>query len=112
MNQADKLNLVKLIHTFIWVFFNVVIFYVAYAVIVDRVDIYVWIGVGLVFAEGVLLALNKLRCPLTNIAEQYTDSKEDNFDIYLPNWLAKHTKIIYTSIFTACIFGLLYRVLA
>jgi hypothetical protein len=38
-------------------------------------------------------------CPLTVIARKYSDSTKANFDIFLPNWLAKYNKLIYTSIF-------------
>lgn len=112
MNKKTKLILVKIIHTLIWVFFNVVIFYMLYAVIAGKIDKWLWIGYGLVIGEGLTLLLFKLYCPLTIIARKYSDSTRDNFDIYLPNWLAKYTKLIYTSIMmvVACI--TIYRLLA
>lgn len=112
MTDNNKLIAVKVVHTLIWVFFNVVIFYLLYAVIIDRIDKWVWICVGLVCVEGVVLAVNGLKCPLTLVAEQYSDSRMDNFDIYLPNWLAKHNKTIYTSIFAAAVLMLFYRLLS
>jgi len=42
-----------------------------------------------------------MRCPLTGIAERYTDDRHDNFDIYLPRWLAKYNKRIFGSLFVA-----------
>ncbi len=98
MNKENTLKLVKLIHTLIWLFFNVVIFYMLYAVIIGKIDIWLWVGFGLVALEGLTLLVFKLYCPLTLIARKYSDSAKDNFDIYLPNWLAKYTKLIYTSI--------------
>jgi hypothetical protein len=98
MTQENTLKLVKLIHTLIWLFFNVVIFYMLYAVITGKIDIWLWVGFGLVALEGLTLLVFKLYCPLTLIARRYSDSTKDNFDIYLPNWLAKYTKLIYTSI--------------
>jgi hypothetical protein len=98
MNHQNTLKLVKLIHTLIWLFFNVVIFYMLYAVITDKIDIWLWVGFGLVALEGLTLLVFKFYCPLTLIARKYSDSAKDNFDIYLPNWLAKYTKLIYTSI--------------
>jgi hypothetical protein len=32
----NKLNLIKFIHTLIWIFFNIVLFYMAYAVIINK----------------------------------------------------------------------------
>ena len=98
MQKETKLILVKLLHTLVWLFFNVVIFYMLYAVISNKIDIWLWIGYGLVLLEGIVLLIFRFFCPLTLIARKYSDSTKDNFDIYLPNWLAKYTKLIYTSI--------------
>lgn len=96
--NSSNLRMVKTIHTLIWVFFNVVIFYMLYAVIVNKLGIWLWVGFGLVLLEGVTLLIFKWTCPLTLVARRYSDSTMDNFDIYLPNWLARHTKLIYTSL--------------
>lgn len=109
MNANSKLILVKLLHTAIWLFFNVVIFYLVYAVIVNRIDIRVWICLAFIVFEGLTLLLFKSICPVTLIARKYSDSDKDNFDIYLPNWLAKHNKLIYTSIVVIAVLGLIYR---
>ncbi|PKD16238.1 hypothetical protein APR41_10650 [Salegentibacter salinarum] len=108
--KNKKLFVIKSIHTLIWLFYNVVIFYLFYAVIVDKIDKWVWICIGLVVAEGIVLLVFKWFCPLTLIARKYSDSIKDNFDIFLPNWLAKYTKVIYTSIFGLAILILIYRI--
>lgn len=100
---------IKIIHTLIWIFFNIVLFYMAYAVVVNKINKLVWIGVALVIAEGIVLLWFKKMCPLTVIARKYSDSAKDNFDIYLPNWLAKYNKLIYTSFFILIVIGVLYR---
>ena len=107
----SKLTAIKIIHTVIWIFFNVVFFYMVYAVIVNKIDKYVWIGIALFSLEVFVLLAFKNNCPLTIIARRYSNSIKDNFDIYLPNWLAKYNKMIYTvfAIFFAC--GLVYRIL-
>ena len=112
MKDKDKLLLIKWLHTLIWLFFNVVIFYLLYAVIVDRIDIWVWICIGLVVLEGLVLLAFKMFCPLTVMARKYSDSTKDNFDIFLPNWLAKYNKLIYTSIFGLAIAILIYRMIS
>jgi hypothetical protein len=35
------------------------------------------------------------------LAARFTDSNADNFDIYLPNWLARHNKAIFGVLFVA-----------
>ena len=108
--KADKLLIIKITHTMIWLFFNVVIFYLLYAVIVNKIDKWVWICVGLVVLEGLVLVLFNMFCPLTVMARKYSDSTKDNFDIFLPNWLAKYNKLIYTSIFGVAVLILVYRI--
>lgn len=109
MNKDGKLLLIKSIHSLIWLFFNVVIFYLLYAVIVNKIDKWVWVCVGLVLLEGIVLLVFKWFCPLTVIARKYSDSTKDNFDIYLPNWLAKYNKLIYTTIFGIAVVILIVR---
>ncbi|MEJ5963364.1 hypothetical protein [Pedobacter immunditicola] len=106
----NKLLIIKIVHTMIWLFFNVVIFYLLYAAITNRINTWVWIGVGLVLVEGFVLLLFRWMCPLTVIARHYSDSTKDNFDIFLPQWLARHTKLIYTSLFAIALLILLFRV--
>jgi hypothetical protein len=98
LTKTAKLIFIKALHTAIWLFFNVVIFYMLYAAITDKLDIWLWIGFGLVALEGLTLIAFKFFCPLTLIARKYSDSDRDNFDIYLPNWLARYTKLIYTTL--------------
>ncbi len=111
MRHESKLILIKTLHTLVWLFFNVVLFYMAYAVIINKIDKFIWIGIGLIVLEGIVLMIFNKMCPLTVIARKYSDSTKDNFDIYLPNWLAKWNKLIYTTLFLLIIFGIIYRIL-
>ena len=109
--ENPRLIWVKTIHTLIWVFFNIVIFYLLYAVVVNKIDKWVWICIGLIVMEGLVLLIFKRVCPVTLIARKYSDSTRDNFDIYLPNWLAKYNKEIYSFIVLIAIVILVYRLL-
>ncbi len=111
MTNQEKLRLIKIAHTAIWVFFNVVIFYMLYAVIINKIDIWLWVGYGIILLEGLVLMAFKMYCPLTVWARKYSDSTKDNFDIYLPNWLAKHNKLIYSLIMVGIIILTVYRLL-
>jgi hypothetical protein len=104
MSNDSKLKLIKSIHTLVWVFFNFIIFYMLYAAVTSRLDKWLWICYGLFMLEGITLLIFKLYCPLTVIARRYSGSTKHNFDIYLPNWLAKYTKLIYTSILAVIAF--------
>jgi hypothetical protein len=109
--MKTKLKLIKTIHTLIWVFFNFVIFYMLYAVIIDKLDNWLWIGYVFIILEGLTLLIFKFFCPLTIIARKYSDSTKENFDIYLPNWLAKYNKRIYSGIMIVIVILTVYRVM-
>ncbi len=111
MKNEIKLHRLKIIHTLIWVFFNVVFFYLLYAVIVNKIDYLVWISIGLILLEVIVLLIFKMMCPLTLMAQNYSTSSKANFDIYLPNWLAKNNKLIYSIFFLIIIALLIYQML-
>lgn len=98
MEDRQKLFIIKAVHTLIWLFFNGVIFYMLYAAIVNKLDIWLWLGYALIFAEGIILLIFNSSCPLTLLARNYSDSTSANFDIFLPNWLAKYNKLVYSAI--------------
>ena len=110
MNPQQKLLLLKLLHTIIWGFFVGVIFYILYSGITNRISLYTWIAIGLIVGEGLTLVLFKMFCPITVLARKYSDSDKDNFDIFLPNWLARYNKIIFTSIYLIGVLIVLLRV--
>lgn len=109
MTNEFRLTAIKLVHTVVWIFFNVVIFYMLYAAVVGKLDIWLWVCFGLVLLEGIFLLLFRFFCPLTILARKYSDSAKDNFDIYLPNWLARYTKVIYTSLVVLALVITIYR---
>ena len=111
MNTALKLFLVKLLHTVIWAFFVAVIFYVLYCGLANRITIYTGIAIGLVVAEGFVLLLFRGYCPLTLIARKYANSNQDNFDIFLPNWLARYNKVIFSAVYVIGLIAVGYRLL-
>ncbi len=109
MNMHLKLNMIKMIHTIIWLFFNVIIFYMFYAVIENKIDKWIWICVCIILIEGIVLIVFKNVCPITLIARKYSDSNNDNFDIFLPTWLARNNKLIYSVFLVIIIAILIYR---
>ncbi|HUR65304.1 MAG TPA: hypothetical protein VMZ03_03055 [Chitinophagaceae bacterium] len=111
MNDQAKLNMIKTAHTIIWLFFNVVIFYMLYAALSNKIDIWLWIGYGLFIVEGITLLVFNFFCPLTIIARKYSRSTLENFDIFLPRWLAKYNKQIYTSILVVIILITIYQLI-
>lgn len=60
-------------HTAIWTFFVLVILYILYSGIIDRINILTWISIALIVVEGIILLINGWRCPLTILAEKYAE---------------------------------------
>jgi hypothetical protein len=93
------LVLVKGVHTLIWAVLAAVVLFVFWSGITARTSIYSWLAVIIILVEGIVLMVFGGSCPLTKIARRYSRSTKDNFDIYLPNWLAKNNKLIFGSIY-------------
>lgn len=110
-SHRKSLTAIKLLHTVIWAFFASCILAIPFAV--ARRD-FTSAGVlsGLVMLEVLVLAINRRRCPLTDLAARHTDDRAPNFDIYLPAWLAHHNKVIFGTLFLAGELFLLYEWLA
>lgn len=99
--------MVKFAHTFIWALFAGSILAIP---ILAWLEMWTLTGILilLVLLECFVLVFNRMQCPLTAIAARYTDDRMENFDIYLPPWLARHNKTIFGSLFAA---GLVFTIL-
>ena len=109
--NRTKLTLIKLVHTVIWCVLAAAILYVLYAGIFDRVNVLAWFCIGLVFIECVVLMICKWKCPLTLLGHRYTTNRDIGFDIFLPVWLAKYNKAIFSTLFAIGFALVLLRVL-
>jgi hypothetical protein len=99
--QSQRIPLlvgIKLLHTGVWLFFAGCIVAIPLAGAWRR---FRWAAIltGLVLVECAVLAMNRGRCPLTDVAGRYTKDRTDNFDIYLPLWLARWNKAIFGTLF-------------
>ena len=98
--NAAALRKVKLLHTVAWAFFAGCILLVPLAAWQRRFDVAL-VLIMIVTVEVAVLVWNRFKCPLTDVAARYTDDRRDNFDIYLPLWLARYNKHIFGSLFAA-----------
>jgi hypothetical protein len=98
--EIEMLTAIKLLHTLIWAFLAASIVVLPVAGVFRR---FRWAAIltGLVLLECGVLAVNGGRCPLSDLAARFTDGRAYNFDIYLPNWLAQHNKVIFGVLFVA-----------
>jgi hypothetical protein len=110
MKDSIKLFLIKLLHTLIWIVFAGAVVYILLSALLDQVNILTWVAIGLTIFEGLVLLIFSWSCPLTLVARRYSDSERDNFDIFLPNWLARHNKTIFTSLFVLGLGLVIWRI--
>ena len=98
MTTAASLHAIKVIHTIVWAFFAGCIIAIPILGFRGHYGLAATL-VGVVLIEVLLLVGNRWRCPLTVLAARYTSDHSDNFDIYLPVWVARHNKLIFGPLF-------------
>jgi hypothetical protein len=104
MTPAASLRTIRILHTVVWAFFVGCIVGIP---ILGFMRLYGYAAFlfGVVLVEVFVLIANRWQCPLTAVAARYTDDRDDNFDIYLPVWVARHNKLIFGLLF---LFGTLF----
>ena len=111
LTTAAKLWRIMALHTAVWAFFVAAILTGLYSGITNNITAYTWIASGLVAAEGLVLLGFKSHCPLTLVARKYSSSTKDNFDIFLPEWLARYNKLIFSVLYAIGLVLVGYRLL-
>jgi hypothetical protein len=101
----NPLKRVKILHTVIWAFFALCILAIPVFTALSQLTIAAVLA-AVVALEVAVLFLNGLTCPLTDVAAQYTDDRCANFDIYLPEWLARNNKILFGTLYLASLIHL------
>jgi hypothetical protein len=108
---TTKLWWTKTLHTAVWAFFVAAVLTVLHSGITNNITVYTCIASGLVAAEGLVLLAFKGHCPLTLIARKYSTSTADNFDIFLPVWLARYNKLLFSVLYAIGLLLVGYRLL-
>lgn len=99
-SPSATLAAIRLTHTAVWALF---------AGCIVAIPVLAWAGelrwaslcAAAVAVEVLVLALNGWRCPLTGVAARYTGERRANFDIYLPEWLARYNKQVFGPLYVA-----------
>jgi hypothetical protein len=109
MNKTSlaALRVVKIAHTLVWALFAGCILALPYFAWRRQLGVAVAL-IAIVTVEVLVLVANRFRCPLTDVAARYTSDRRDNFDVYLPLWLARYNKHIFGTLFGV---GVLYTLL-
>jgi hypothetical protein len=95
---------IKVLHTVVWAFMVACIGGIY--VFASRGEFAWTVGcIGIVLGEVLVLVVNRMRCPLTPLAARFTADRRPNFDIYLPQWLARYNQHVFGSLYLA---GIVY----
>jgi hypothetical protein len=101
-----RLRAIRVLHTAVWAVFTSCILAIPVLASQGRFGAAAMLA-AVVLGEVVVLWLNRWSCPLTAVAARYTDDRSANFDIYLPEWLARYNKQIFGPLYVA---GVAYAV--
>lgn len=100
--DARMLLVVRLVHTAIYIVNAAACFVLLYAGLSGIVGPLFWVAIGLVGLEAAILVANRLRCPLSAIAERYGARESDVFyDTYLPERLTRYTVHFFSTVVLA-----------
>ena len=106
--DVSALRRIKITHTLIWAFCATSIIAIPISSLLQEHRLALGF-ICIVGVEVLILMFNHMSCPLTAIAARYTDDRRSNCDIYLPEWLARHNKSIFGSLYVMSIVLALLR---
>lgn len=99
MTNKQKINIIKLIHTIIYLIMVASIFYVLYSGITKTYNIWLYISLALLVGEAVVYLENGRVCPFTNMAKEYGDEKGYVGDLFMPKSVADNTFYVFGALF-------------
>ncbi|MDR3740043.1 MAG: glycosyltransferase family 2 protein [Terracidiphilus sp.] len=98
LRRVQKLVMLKLAHTAVWAIFALAILAIPILGALGHFRAALWLA-AIVLCECLTLSLNRWRCPISNVADRLTEDRSPNYDIYLPEWLARWNKEIFGTLF-------------
>ncbi len=103
--------MIKLVHTLIFWLLSLCVAYALFSAVADRITVWTWVAVGLVFVESVVLAVSGWTCPLTILAERRGAVRGSVTDIFLPTWFAHRIFPICGTLYLIALLVIVLRVL-
>lgn len=99
---------IKLLHTAIWAVMAGFILALPVAAFTRHFH-WALMLTALIVGECAVLAANQGRCPMSDWAARFTEDRSANFDIFLPDWLARNNKAIFGALFAVNELVVLWR---
>jgi len=97
--RLRSITFIKSVHTIAFVPLSVMLFFLVYEAVTGKVSMVTWVAIGVFLAQGVLLATNNGRCPLTKYAEEIGSPHGQVTDFFFPKWFADHVFQVYGALF-------------
>lgn len=111
MTKGQKIIIIKLVHTIIYIVMVAAIFYILYAGFTKTYDLLLYISLALLVIETVVYFGNGKVCPFTDLAQKYGDKKGYVGDLFMPKSIADKTFYIFGSLFLLGILLLLVNLM-
>ena len=89
---------IKFVHTLAFVLLTIANMIVLVSAVSGRTNTLTWVAFATVLVEGLLLMLNRWRCPLRTYAERIGAVSGQVTDIFLPKWFADRIFLICGSL--------------
>ena len=90
------INAIKVVHSLIFLSMAASILYTLYSGLTGRITRLTMMAIGAVSVEGLVLLLNNMRCPLTDLVEDLGSDHGSVSDIFLPVWFAERIPVLFT----------------
>ena len=94
-----RVFIIKFIHSILFWLMVFCLFYILYCAITGRYDWTLFAAMAVILIDGLSIALNHWRCPLTTLAEKYGAKNGAVTYIFLPSWCARHVFKFFTVLF-------------
>ena len=91
MTDRERLAIVRMVHTVIYVVMAAGTLVVLVAGLFGLSGMWLWVALGLMAVEVLVFVGNGMRCPLTALAVQFGAERGYAFDTLLPESFTRHT---------------------
>lgn len=98
MTEDQRLNLVRAVHTAIYVVMAAAAFVLLYAGVTGARGAWLWVAGVLMTMECVVFIGSGMRCPLTAVAARHGADRKGVSDTFFPESVTRHTFRIFAPI--------------
>lgn len=100
---------IKILHTIVFLFLMACLVYATYSALVNKITVWTWLAILLIFMEGLVLVYYRWKCPLTIWAENRGAENGAVADIFLPKVIADRLFPVYGLVYVATVALIVFR---